>query len=249
MKVLALSTVAGLVLLSACSDTTPTSVADPASATFAAANAAVHQYRVTLENLTTGQVFSPGVIATHTNKVSVWDVGAPASVGIQNIAEDGNELQAVTDLENMPGVFDVVDIDAPTNRIGGQAPFPTSRTFTISAAGNANRLSLAVMIICTNDGFTGVSSVKLPGGFKPDVHEVGAWDAGTEFNNQLSTHIVPPCGGAGPKPFPAGDNLNLRVAESGVIHPHQNILNLGFLEPALHGWNGPVARITIQRMK
>jgi len=35
-------------------------------------NSAERQYRVTIENMTTGQVFSPGVIATHTASSSVW---------------------------------------------------------------------------------------------------------------------------------------------------------------------------------
>ncbi len=209
-------------------------------------------YRVTIENLTTGQVFSPGVIATHTKKVSVWHVGAPASDGIRQIAEDGSEAAAVAALSSTAGVYAVTSTLAPINRIGGQAPdpqapFPTSRSYMIGARGNANRLSVVVMIICTNDNFTGLDGVKLPGGFKAESHVVGAWDAGTEENNERFNQIVDPCGGAGPVPAPPDGNG--RVATNGVIEPHHNIQGNGDLSVPLHGWRGPVARITVQRMK
>jgi hypothetical protein len=153
----------------------------------------------------------------------------------------------VAGLTGAPGVFDVVDIATPTNRVGGSAPLPNPQTFDITAAANANRLSLAVMLICTNDGFTGLSGVKLPGGFQPEVHEVGVWDAGTEQNNELFDQIVDPCTGAGPvQQAPDG---NGRVPTAGVIGRHPNIQGVGDLSVALHGWSFPVARITLQRVK
>lgn len=241
MRVLGLPALAGLLALAACAEP------DTSGPNFAIADAAVHRYRITLRDLTTGQVFSPGVIATHTKEASVWQAGRPASEGIRLIAEDGEEAQAVSELSAAPGVFSVVDITTPTNRIGGGAPVPNPQVFEIDAGGSANRLSLAVMLICTNDGFTGLSGVKLPGGFAPDVHEVGAWDAGTEQNNELLSQIVDPCGGAGPVPH--GADGNGRVPTNGVILPHPNIQGVGDLSVALHGWRFPVARITVRRMK
>lgn len=210
-------------------------------------NSAEHQYQVTIENMTTGQIFSPGVIATHTKSSSVWEVGSPASEGIRAIAEDGNEIPALNDLSSTSGVYEVISTGAPISRIGGPAGLPTSRTYTINAAANANRLSIAVMIICTNDGFTGVSGVKLPGGFKSETHLVGAWDAGTEQNNQLFSQIVDPCQVAGPVTAPPDGNG--RVATNGVIEMHPNITpGVGDLTAA-HRWQFPVARITVQRLK
>jgi len=239
---------AGGLALTACDEPAPT---DPQSgladaAADRAAAAATHRYRITLENLTTGQVFSPGVAATHTKKASVWSSGAPASEGIRLIAEDGLEATAVAELTGAPGIFDVVDIASPTNRVGGDAPLPNPQTFEITAGANANRLSLAVMLICTNDGFTGLSGVKLPGGFRPAVFEVGAWDAGTEQNNERFPQIVDACTQAGPVKHPPDGNG--RVATSGVILPHPNIQGVGDLSIALHGWSFPVTRITVQRI-
>jgi hypothetical protein len=204
------------------------------------------RYQIILENLTTGQVFSPGVAATHTRKAQVWASGAAASEGIRLIAEDGLEATAVAELTGAPGIFDVVDIASPTNRVGGGAPLPNPQTFEITAAGKANRLSLAVMLICTNDGFTGLSGVKLPRGFRRMVYKVGAWDAGTERNNERFDQIVDPCTEAGPVTHPPDGNG--RVATGGVIRRHPNIKGASDLSIALHGWRFPVARITVQRV-
>lgn len=240
---------AALLALAACADPSPTEVNDPAARVSAAEQGATkaRTYRITLENLTSGQVFSPGVAATHTKAASVWQDGSAASEGIRLIAEDGNELPAVAALSGVPGIFDVTDIATPTNRVGGTAPLPNPQSFEISASANANRLSLAVMIICTNDGFTGVSGVKLPGGFTPRVYEVGAWDAGTEQNNERFDQIVDPCTGAGPVGHPADGNG--RVPTGSVILRHPNIQGVGDLSVSLHGWSFPVARITAQRIR
>jgi len=238
--------------LAACADksdvTSPLGNASAlASRTCGVAQANAHTYQVTIENLTTGQIFSHGVIATHTKQVAVWEVGARASEGIRAIAEDGDELPAVAELSAEEGVYEVVSTMAPINRIGGPAALPSSRTFTIRAAANANRLSVAVMIICTNDGFTGLSGVKLPGGFAPESYLVGAWDAGTEQNNERFNQIVDPCHMAGPIVSPPDGNG--RVPTNGFITTHPNITGGRDLSVALHGWHFPVARITIQRQK
>jgi hypothetical protein len=206
----------------------------------------IRTYQVTIENRTTGQPLSPGVIATHTRRTSFWRVGARASEGLRLIAEDGNESVALAELRAMPGVFEVISTMAPIGRQGGPPVFPTSRTFTIRAGGNANRLSIAVMLICTNDGFTGTSAVRLPRGFKAKTYQVGAWDAGSEQNNEKWDQIVDPCGAIGP--VPAAPDGNGRVATSDVVRVHQNIQGVGDLSPAAHGWRFPVAAITVRRI-
>jgi hypothetical protein len=237
------------VALAGCSTPPPTGESSPGRDGEAdqAAAAATHRYRITLENRTTGQVLSPGVAATHTKKVTVWTEGSPASEGIRLIAENGEQAVAISELTGRPGVFDVVDIAVPTNRVGGSAPLPNPQSFEIEASANANRLSLAVMLICTNDGFTGVSGIKLPGGFRAEVHEVGAWDSGTEQNNEEFDQIVDACTTAGPVVAPPDGNG--RVATNGVILDHPNIQGVGDLSVALHGWSFPVARITVQRLR
>jgi hypothetical protein len=45
---------------------------------------------IVIENLTKGQVFSPGVFASHRSGVKLWADGEPASLGLRLLAEDGN---------------------------------------------------------------------------------------------------------------------------------------------------------------
>src|SRR5437867_7057535 len=100
MRSFALTLFAGGLTLAACAEPGPTESSQPSltdAGADQAAAAATHRYRVTLENLTSGQVFSPGVAATHTKDASVWASGAAASEGIRLIAENGEEAVAVAE--------------------------------------------------------------------------------------------------------------------------------------------------------
>lgn len=88
------------------------------------------RYRVTIENLTTGQPFSPGVAVTHTQAASLFQVGSAASAGIRAIAEDGDPAVAAAALAGQPGIDQVIELASPTHRIGG--PGPTTLTFEIA---------------------------------------------------------------------------------------------------------------------
>jgi hypothetical protein len=75
----------------------------------------------------------------------------------------------------------------------------------------------------------------------------GAYDAGTEANDELYTHIVDPCGIISPVAV-APDGMNLRTATDNVITMHPGITGVGDLTPA-HAWANPIAMVTIQRVK
>ena len=106
------------------------------------------------------------------------------------------------------------------------------------------------MLICTNDGFTGLDSVKLPGGFHSETHLTAGYDAGTEANNEQFSQIVDACQVIGPPVSgTAVPNGNGRVATPGVILHHPNVQGGSDLVIAQHGWQDPVARITVQRLK
>ena len=212
------------------------------------AKGGVRTYEITIENLTTGQPLSPGVAATHTKRVRVFRRGRAASEGIRLIAENGDPSMAATDLTGADGFHDVVVTGPPpVGCIGcGGPPFPTSITFPIEATSKANRLSLVVMLICTNDGFVGLDRVKLPGGFKPKTFRARVYDAGTEANDELFASIVDPCGGIGP--IAAGPDGNLRPATSGVIKRHRGIKGVGDLDRPEHGFKKRVAKITVRRV-
>ena len=227
-------------------------IAVATGATTASAHEEQHlrTYRVTLTNLTHGQPLSPPVAATHEGRGRLFRFGKLASDDIAAIAQDGNEAPLAASLSADDDVTDVVDVGTPLTPSGTTVgPFSDSVTFDISAR-PGDRLSLATMLICTNDGFTGLVGGRLPThGSK--TYRLYAFDAGREMNTQDSTDIVDPCSALGPAPLAGDPNGNLdgpvENHPAQPIEPHPGITGVGDLSPAMHGWSGAVAMVTVER--
>ncbi len=211
--------------------------------------AGAHRYRVTITNLTGGQPLTPPVLAIHRRPVSIFALGHPASLGVQEIAENGNPRPLVQALSDDPHVVSVETGSAPIVPSGrtDETGFSDSATFEIDGGPGAKYFSWESMLICTNDGFTGVSGLRLPAksGDSITVHTV-SYDSGTEVNTENFADIVPPCQGLiGVTGDPGTGTTNPALAEGGVVHRHDGIDGNGDLIPAVHGWTDPVATLTI----
>ena len=210
-------------------------------------------FEVTFTDLTSGQPLTPAVAATHRGKNELFRVGRPASFGLKEIAENGNNGPMLTRLGSDDDVSDVVEAPGgPLVPAGspGDAMFGQSATFSIEATRGARFLSLASMLICTNDGFTGVNALKLPSKVGDSVTvETAGYDAGTELNTEDFADIVPPCQGliGVSSGEPGTGTSNPALAEGGVIAHHAGIFGIADLVPAIHGWDtsAAVARITV----
>ena len=92
--------------------------------------------------------------------------GSTASLGIQELAENGNGAPLLDWLGASRHVTAVRRRRRPARgtRITRRGPWPVGfgRRFTIETSRDGRFLSWASMLICTNDGFTGVSRLKLP---------------------------------------------------------------------------------------
>lgn len=219
-----------------------------------AAHAPDATYRVTILNLTGGQAFTPPLLAIHRNPVDVFTVGRPASYGVKEIAENGNLAPLFSTLGTTTGVASVdmaaaplVPLGSPGNTVLG---FSNTVTLTITAPSDVRRISWVSMLICTNDGFTGVDGLRLPSHVGQTVARfTNAYDAGTELNTEALEDIVPPCQGLIGVTGDAGTGAsNPDLAEGGVIHHHAGIVGGSDLLPSVHGWTGSVALITIERI-
>lgn len=127
-----------------------------------------------------------------------------------------------------------------------------TRAFTIQTKRSGTRLSLAAMLICTNDGFTGLDSTRLPNHVGDTiVLTTSGYDAGTEVNTEDFADIVPPCAPlTGIATTDAGTGMsNPALVEGGVITHHAGITGVDDLLTGLHGWDvqAPVASITVER--
>jgi hypothetical protein len=210
-------------------------------------------YRVTLVNLTDGQPFSPPVAATHRPGIHMFQVGRFASDELAAIAQGGDEVPMFNLFNGAAGATDAIDVGAPLTPVGKVVgSFVDTATFEIMAE-SGDRLSLATMLICTNDGFLGLDAVRLPS-HGARAFLINGYDAGREQNTDLSQHLVDPCSALGPAKLEGDNNGNLDSGP-GVstdppvrIHHHPNIHGGGHLSQALHGWRDPVAVAVVSRI-
>jgi hypothetical protein len=186
-------------------------------------------YDVTVTNLTRGQVLSPPLVVAHRGGFRVFRAGEPASAELAALAEDADSAGLIALLNTESAVHDV--------NIGGDViPPGQSLTVTISLAGGSRYVSVLGMLVTTNDAFFAGTS-RIPG--KGASFDAPAYDAGSEANTQNCEHIPgPPCG----NPF-------VRVTEGaeGFISISPGIRDEGSLDPALHDWRNPTARVVVTR--
>ncbi len=208
-------------------------------------------YKITITNLTAGQPITPPILVTHTSRTGVFTVGEVASNGIRQIAENGDGAPLLEALSDDSQVHEVVAGMAPLIPASdpGNTGIGSSETFTITAHGRARYLSFASMLICTNDGFTGIDSIRLPN-HKKTVYSA-AYDARTEVNTEDFADIVPPCQGLiGVSSDDMGTGAsNPMLLEDGIVIPHAGINGGVDLFPEVHGWSDPVTKIEIERVR
>ena len=220
-QMVALALVLGLVVLG-----------QPAGSDIALAQAG-NTYQVKITNLTPGQSFTPILIATHSAAASIFLPGTTASAELATLAEEGNVAPLTSLLNSMPAtVMQVVSASGLTT------PGVTT-TLSIMGGGTFDRLSIAAMLIPTNDAFVGVN-IALPADGELKVVYGFAYDAGSEVNDETCMSIPGPnfveCGGPGMGGSP-GNGEGAVVISSGI----RGIGDFG----SDRDWKNPVARITI----
>ena len=206
-------------------------------------------YRVTIQNLTDGQALTPPVIATHEQHDRFFRVGDAASGDVQAIAENGNSDPLVNSLSVDTSVLDLaVGASGPLVPAAdpGGTGFGDSVNLLINGDHNSKYLSTISMLICSNDGFSGLNSLRLPGKGSSIALTPGL-DAGTEINTEDYADLVPPCqslfGVTSPDPGP--DQSDPALAEGGVISYHGGIQGIDDLPAGVHDWINPVVKTTI----
>lgn len=217
-----------------------------------AAAAGTATYEVTITNLAPGQPLTPPIVAIHRGSTGLFAIGGAASTGIREIAENGNGGPLLEWLDANRNVTAVHAADLPLVGPGSPAAadFSDSVTFTIETSRDGRFLSWASMLICTNDGFTGVNRLKLPNAVGGSATaQTAGYDAGTEINTEAFANIVQGCQALSGLPLVDGsDTSDSTLAEGGVIHHHAPIVGSADLDPAVHGWSGAVASITVTRI-
>lgn len=227
---------------------TPKSLSRAVAATlFLAGSAHAAEITVSITNLTQGMHFTPRILIAHTAAVDLFEAGTAASAGLTAIAEGGDTSVTANALDA------AFAGDQRNQTFGGLvAPATTSADYTFETNDHPY-LSLATMLIPTNDAFAGLDSWPIP--TTPGTYTVNlnAYDAGTEANDEINsgnTTLTGPGGAAlggtgvpgmaAPAPTQAGLGTGATgvaieaaggvVPDSGAegnVHIHRNVLGDG----------------------
>ncbi len=217
-----------------------------------AGTATAASYEVSVTNLTYGIHFTPLILATHSPDAQIFSAGSAASSELQAIAEGGDTSSMAALLESIGATV--------ANGDGLVAPGGTVTFMIDDASGSV--LSLAGMLLPTNDGFVGLNSVKLPTGGAGDYVTYNAigYDAGTEANDELVGSGAPgEAGFPAPPPVVASGTgtggTGVPGQAEGFVHVHRNVIGdldenggVSDINAAVHRWLNPVARVTITAM-
>jgi hypothetical protein len=164
--------------------------------------------------------------------VPIFELGSPASEGLTAIAEGGDVAPLKGILKDNHQVVDV------QNSVGPLMP-GMSTTVIVRAGHGARRISIASMMLPTNDGFIALDSVQAPKNGSATYYSPG-YDAGTELNDELCANI--------PGPYCGGSGESSGVGE-GYVHIHRGIHNIADLNASIYDWRNPVAKITVARIR
>jgi hypothetical protein len=196
------------------------------------------EYQVTITNLTAGQTFTPQLLITHTGGYRIFRMAEPASEGLANLAEGGQTSVLVDEVG-----------DALIDSVVTEKPLGPGETIVASIKGKpkVNFVSMAAMMIPSNDSFVGLNHLKLPVDGAV-VHTLRAFDAGTEDNDQNCAHI--------PGAHCGGEGFSVESGE-GFVHISDGIHGAGgkdgngfeVLSEHKYDWRNPVARIKVERLK
>lgn len=208
-------------------------------------------YEITVTNITPGQNLTPILVVAHRRSQSLFTPGQPASESLAMLAEGGDTGPLTQDLE---------DAGVPANQIAtifgpDPATLPPlttpgdSASIRIAGPKHGGRLSIAAMLVPTNDTFAALNAVRLPF-FGQASYAAVAYDAGTEANDQNCANMPgPPCDGI---PY-----LPAAGTDEGFVHVSNGFHDLGdfdadgnvILGPQGYDWRNPVARVVVRRIR
>lgn len=211
-----------------------------------------------ITNTSNAIYFAPMSVASHGLPGAMFDPGTAATPGIELMAELGNVTILNQDL-TAAGAF-ATEIDNGPAGLG-----PGESIFAVLVVGpGLDFVSIAGMLVPTNDGFVGLNSYQVPltSTGQVTIPLIG-YDAGTEENNELLN-----CPGQPPFPGPGIDDPNMPgnpglnngvcgtgaqgSGESPLIHVHRGnhgdldlTGGISDLDSRVHRWLNPIGTVTI----
>jgi len=216
---------------------------------FASSSVMAQDLSITVTNLTQGLHFTPIITSAHSSDNHIFMSGTSATAELQAMAEGG-------DISGLASVLLNADANTNENPAAGLLAPGTSTTYTLTNESANTHLSLAAMVLPSNDGFVGLDSWEIPTEAGTYTINLNAYDAGTEANNEIVNGGGAP-GVLGIPAAPGGDSgtngTGVTDTESNtLVHIHRgnlgdNVMDGGKsdLNNSIHRWLNPVAKLTI----
>ncbi|MEG3754343.1 spondin domain-containing protein [Psychromonas arctica] len=205
------------------------------------ATAQAQDLTVTLTNLTHSIYFTPVVAGAHDASTEIFETTTPATPELELLAEEG-------DFSGVSGLLGNAGADVIDNPAGGLLASGESTTFLLSNSSGNDYLSVAAMMLPTNDAFIGLDSWEIPSEAGTYTVYLNAYDAGTEANDELADSIPAfPGGDAGT----GGAGVTTEISTPNV-HIHPGVIGdadaeggISDLDSSVHRWLNPVAKLTV----
>ena len=157
----------------------------------------------------------------------------PATSELAMVAEDAVNGPLMAALSADSNVKDVKET------IGGPIPPGGSASVEVETKGKFRYVSLAGMLVNTNDAFYALNGVRGPNQGSSMYLSPG-YDSGSEANNEDCAFI--------PGPFCGSPGVRDTAGAEGFVHIHAGVHGIATLVPADHDWRNPVAKVTIRRI-
>lgn len=202
-----------------------------------------YSYKVEITNLTYAQPLSPAAIIVHKQDYKLFSEGQTASIELEQLAESGNAENLISRAQQEDSVFH----QGLTN--GLIQPGDTYEyNFSLNYEVSDQAITIATMLVNTNDGFTGINAETI---IRLRVNQTQefygpVWDSGTEGNSETAATIPGPAGG-GEGFNSSRDDLNKIIFHSGVVSQGDGLAGSALTEQ--HRFNQPASSIRITRTR
>ncbi len=195
-------------------------------------------YDITVSNVSHNQPLSPIAVMLHDADYSAWAIGTTASSGLEYLAEGGDNSTFISD-----------DSAMLMANVSGSAPVGPGGSDTLmltSDQASDIRLTLASMLVNTNDAFTGMTGLDLSDLQVGESmsHYLPIYDAGTEANSEMAGTIPGPADG-GEGYNGVRDDVNFVARHPGIVSQDDGAAD-SVLEGS-HRFDSPIAMLKITR--
>ncbi len=200
----------------------------------------MNDYEITVTNLSSNQPLSPVAVVVHEASYNAWEIGSASTVGLENLAEGGDnstflgEARTASSLGAESGTGVIIPGSSELIEVSVQR-------------GSDLALTVATMLVNTNDAFAGRAGIDLSSLSIGDELNLRLpiYDAGTEGNNELAGTI--------PGPADGGEGFNSDRDDVNVVSRHSGVVSNidGYTDSVLeqsHRFDSPVAQLLVRRV-